>query len=145
MKNFLKEEAILSNYLKEKGLRQGRQRVIILHEFLFIEKHVSPEELWSLLKANNPEIGIATVYRTLKLLTDCGLAKEVHFAEKGVRYEHLYGHTHHDHLVCTKCNTVIEVVDPEIERLQESLAKRNNFKVEAHRMEIYGLCSKCRG
>lgn len=89
-------------------------------------------------------MGFATVYRTLKLLCECGLGRELKFEDGTARYEHLYGHRYHDHLVCTRCGRFVEVVDPEIERLQEKLAKRHGFQPERHWLEIYGVCRKCK-
>jgi len=141
--NFAKEEKVLSDYLSRKGKKQGQQRIDVLRVFLATEGHYTPEELHDLVKKKKPGIGIATVYRTLKILCECGLARELAFDGRSTRYEHNYGHGHHDHLVCTKCGRVQEVFDPEIERLQELLARKHNFKPERHRMEIYGSCGTC--
>jgi len=84
------------------------------------------------------------VYRTLKLLTSSGLAREVDFGEGLSRYEHLWGHAHHDHLICTSCGRTLEVMDTEIERLQERLAQRHGFSLTGHKMDLYGLCPRCR-
>ncbi|MBL8025315.1 MAG: transcriptional repressor [Fibrobacteres bacterium] len=134
---------ILNSYLKKKGLKQGKQRLDVVTVFLETEKHITPEELHDIVKKKHPNIGIATVYRTLKLLSDCGLAREVVFDGRIARYEHNYGHDHHDHLVCVKCGVIKEVIDPEIENLQIMLAKKHGFKITNHRMEIYGTCKKC--
>ena len=88
-------------------------------------------------------MGVATVYRTLKLLCAAGLCRRLKVEGGPARYEHLYGHQHHDHLICTRCGTFVEVVDPEIERLQEKLSKIHGFTPQQHRMELYGICSNC--
>lgn len=141
--NISKEEDILTEYLKNKDLKLTGQRKIILDAFLGIESHVTAEELYDIIKKNNPEIGVATVYRTLKILCEAGLANEVKFSDKVAHYEHLFDHEHHDHLICIQCGKYTEVCDPEIEELQQKLAERNKFKVLRHRMELYGICEDC--
>jgi Fur family ferric uptake transcriptional regulator len=137
------ESQILMNYLKEKNLKITGQRKLILDAFLNNESHISAEELYDQLKREYPGIGLATIYRTLKLLSECGLANELHFSNGVTRYEHLFGHEHHDHLICLRCGKYIEVVEPAIEELQAKLAQKNNFQVLRHRMELYGICHEC--
>ena len=84
-----------------------------------------------------------TVYRTLKLLADAGLAKAVEFGDGAVRYELLYGQVHHDHLICEQCGINVEVVDPAIEKLQEQVAARHGFALTGHKLYLYGLCPEC--
>ena len=76
---------------------------------------------------NAPEVGYTTVYRTLKLIQKSGLGREVDFGDRVSRPEHEYGHPHHDHMVCLKCGKLLEVYEPEIEALQEKLAKRKTL------------------
>src|SRR6185369_12950065 len=92
-----------------------RQRDIILDIFLSTHQHVSVEELYLKIKQSNPGIGFATVYRTLKLFAEAGLAREVLLHDGQTRYEHVVAGEHHDHLVCTGCNTIIEFEDETIE------------------------------
>lgn len=138
-----KEAEILVNYLKKKDLKLTDQRRLILDVFLNHESHVSAEELYDLLKKDNPGIGLATIYRTLKLLCECGLASELRFSDGVTHYEHLFEHEHHDHLICLKCGKYIEVASPEIEELQQKLAAKHGFEVLRHRMELYGVCKEC--
>jgi Fur family ferric uptake transcriptional regulator len=114
----------LSEYLSLKGKKQGQQRIDVLRIFLSSEGHFTSEELHILVKRKKPGIGIATVYRKLKLLCECGLARELVFDGRSTRCEHNYNHTHHDHLICTRCGSVQEVLDSEIERLQNLLVKK---------------------
>jgi Fur family ferric uptake transcriptional regulator len=137
------ESQILKNYLKERNLKITGQRQLILDAFLNNESHVSAEELYDQIKLENPRIGLATIYRALKLFSQCGLANEVRFSNGVTRYEHLFGHEHHDHLICLNCGKYIEVVDPAIEELQARLAQDNKFQVLRHRMELYGICQDC--
>lgn len=139
-----KAKGIFEKFLSGKGLKMTRQRALILETFLRKEGHLSSEELYDLLKTKDPSLGRATVYRMLKLLKDAGLANEVDFGEGVSRYEHKYGHAHHDHLICVRCGRTREVVDEEIESLQEKLAERFGFALTSHKMDLYGLCQDCR-
>lgn len=138
------EERIFEEALAKKNLKHSRQRKEILGIFLSTDKHLNAEELYRMVKRRHPSLGFATVYRTLKLLCDCGLSRELRFEDGTTRYEHLYGHRHHDHLICTKCGKFVEVVDSDIERLQEKLFKEHGFYPQRHRMELYGICSSCK-
>lgn len=139
-----KEERLFEEYLAAKGLKHSGQRKEILCIFLNTDKHLTAEELYALVKKRYPGIGYATVYRSLKLFCAAGLSRELKFDDGTARYEHLYGHKHHDHFICTRCGRFVEVVDDEIERLQERLAKLHGFIPQRHRMELYGICKKCK-
>ena len=139
-----KELNIFIDFLKKKDLKLTDQRNKILDIFLKIDGHLSAEDLYDIVKKKDPGIGQATVFRTLKLLREADIAKEVDLGDKKVRYEHKYGHQHHDHLVCVKCGRFIEAVDSKIEELQEKLCKRFGFLPQRHKMEIFGVCRQCR-
>lgn len=138
-----KEMEILEDFIKAKGLRHTSQRDEILRVFLSVEKHLSADELHKLVSRKNPGIGYVTVYRTMKLLAEAGLCNEVDFGDGVVRFEHKYGHNHHDHLICMKCGSYTEVVSPEIEKLQDELAKGSKFIPLKHKLQIFGVCSNC--
>jgi Fur family ferric uptake transcriptional regulator len=141
---FEEEREILADYIRSKNMKRSEQRQLILDVFLKTEKHLAAEELYELVKKKNPSIGYATIYRTMKLFSDAGLCRELR-AEDGIaRYEHLYNHKHHDHIICTECGKIIEIESPEIEALQEGIAKKNGFILKRHRLELYGLCRDCR-
>jgi Fur family ferric uptake transcriptional regulator len=141
---FEKERSVFEDYIRNKNLRHSEQRLLVLYTFLKSEKHLTADELYKMVKRKNPSIGTATVYRTLKLLRDCGLCRELRLDDGTTKYEHLYGHDHHDHLICTNCGTLVEAVDPEIEKLQERLARVHGFTIKRHKLEIYGICRRCR-
>lgn len=142
-KMYLEDKEILHQYIKEKKLKNSEQRFLILEEFLKSGKHLCVEELYELVKANDPGIGIATIYRTLRLFCQCGICQELKFDDGISRFEHFHGKKHHDHLICENCGKLIEVFDPEIEKMQEKLASKNDFTISHHKLEIYGLCSDC--
>ena len=116
------EQEVLENYITQHNLKITKQRRAVLEAFLGIEDHISAEDLYKIVSAKEPKIGLATVYRTLSLLTESGLAAELDFGEGQKRYEHKYLHSHHDHMICTQCGKIIEFQNPMIEKLQEDAA-----------------------
>ena len=131
-------------YLQENNLNTTQQRELIVEQFLRCREHVSIDELLARVRKRNRKVGYATVYRTLKLLVDSGLAIQRQFGDGQARFE--VDGDHHDHLICTKCGLILEFEDDEIEQLQEKIAERlGGFKVTRHRHELYGLCPKAQG
>ena len=138
------ERRIFEEHVAARGFRMTRQRGIILDIFLRKEGHLSPEELYSLVKAKDRTVGRATVYRMLRLMKEADLARQVNLGDGLSRYEHKYGHAHHDHLICLRCGKAMEVVDAEIEALQEKLARKHGYSLTGHQMDLFGLCPECR-
>ncbi|MCS7250411.1 MAG: transcriptional repressor [candidate division WOR-3 bacterium] len=132
-------EEILARYLNEKRLKKSAKRERIIKFFFKVDKHLNVDELYEKL---GKKVSRSTIYRTLKLLTKCGLAIEQKFEEKNRRYEpaHL---SHHDHFICLKCGEIIEFNDKKIENTQNKIAQKYNFKIVSHKLEIYGYCEKC--
>ena len=135
----------LSHYLSGQGLRSTSQRDRILQVFVNAGQHLSAEELYLRVKKSHPGIGYATVYRTLKLLALAGLADERRFEDGFTRYEYKSSGGHHDHLICTQCGLILEFENERIEALQQDVARKNRFKVQNHKLELYGLCEACQG
>jgi len=129
-------------YLQANRLNTTQQRELIVDYFFKSREHVSIDDLLARVRKRNSKVGYATVYRTLKLLVEAGLAMQRQFGDGQARFE-LAGE-HHDHLICTKCGLIIEFEDDEIEQLQDKVAERFGFDVERHRHELYGKCSDCR-
>jgi Fur family ferric uptake transcriptional regulator len=127
-------------YLLEKGLKYTRQRRAIALAFYRGNKHLSLPELLELAKQREKSIGYATVYRTMKLLAEGGLAVEHQFADGQTRYEPAEEGEHHDHIICVKCGRIVEFEDSVIESRQEAIAAREGFRVASHKLEIYGEC-----
>jgi Fur family ferric uptake transcriptional regulator len=135
----------LGDYIAEHGLKHSRQRDRIVETFLAMGGHVSVEELVARVRRIDPRISVATVYRTMKLLAESGLAIPRQFGGAGqTRYEAATGKDHHDHLICTSCGEIVEFANERIESLQELVARRHGFEVESHRLELYGRCARCR-
>ena len=130
--------------LKENTLKFTKQRELVLKFLYDNDGHFTPEDIYNLLKQENPDIniGIATVYRTLNLLESSHIASSISFGIQGKKYE-LGLKKHHDHLICTKCGDIIEFYDETIEERQEEIAKKFNFQMTDHTMKIIGLCEKC--
>ncbi len=136
-------EAELKEYLTRHGLRLTRQRRVIADAFFESEGHPNIDELYDRVRRLDPRIGQATVYRTLKLLVDSGLAASSRFGGAATRYEAADADDHHDHLICTGCGRIIEFRNDAIERLQEEIAASHAFVMLDHKMEIFGICSSC--
>lgn len=135
-----KEREQFNQFISDRGLKLTRQREAILVAFMQTDKHIEIEELYQKVKEVHRGIGHATVYRTMKLLLEAGLAQEHQFRDGVTRYERTSRKTHHDHLICIECGTIIEFEDEEIEALQEQVAKRLGFTIVDHKLEIYGRC-----
>lgn len=141
---FADEKMVFLEHIRKAGLRRTAQRDLILTTFLKTEEHLSIDGLFKLVKKKDPQVGYTTVYRTLKLLTEAGLAREVAFGDGTTYYEHHYDHEHHDHIICTECGKVEEFFSREIEELQDSIAESLGFKPTHHSLRMWGLCKKCR-
>jgi Fur family ferric uptake transcriptional regulator len=130
-------------YKKEQRLKTSKKRTSVINYFLEEDRHFTVEELYNEIKKVNPQISYATVYRALKLLTNMELARICQFKGKETRFEPRHRSEHHDHLICSKCGQIIEFSHDEIEKLQRKVAASHRFKVESHKLELYGLCEKC--
>jgi len=131
----------LAGYLEQNNLKNTKQREMILVAFLEAKRHITSDDLYQSVRAEHPNIGYTTVYRTMKLLVEAGLATERHFDDGITRYE--IEHEHHDHLVCIKCGRIQEFECEMIEDTQNEIAKRHGFQILRHRHELYGHCKGC--
>jgi Fur family ferric uptake transcriptional regulator len=138
------EQEVLLKHIQQRGLKRTAQRDLILEVFLRTEEHLSSEDLYRLVQTEDPAIGHTTVYRTLKLLADAGLAREVRFGDGRTHYEHNYKHQHHDHMICAECGKIIEFYSAELEALQDQMAAKHKFEVTQHLLRIIGICADCR-
>jgi Fur family transcriptional regulator, ferric uptake regulator len=124
------------------GLKSTAQRDLIVDEFLRCPGHVSIEELLARVRKRQPRVGYVTVYRTLRLLQAADLAVPRQFGDGQTRFEvaDQASRAHHDHLICADCGLIVEFAEPEIERLQDEVARRLGFVVESHKLELYARC-----
>ncbi|MDF2676317.1 MAG: Fur3 [Bacillota bacterium] len=139
----------LKDLLGEKGYKITTQRLVVYE--LLKEKedeHLSPEEIYELIKDKYPEMGMATIYRTLQLFEEIGLAIKLNFDDGCGRYEilspdSLETHQHH-HLICKNCGKIIEVKEDLMNSLEEIIEKQYNFEIKNHMVKFTGICSDCR-
>lgn len=134
--------AALDAHLKRRGLNRSSRRDVVVTAFLASNKHLSVDDLYSLVRRKSPGIGRTTVYRTLKLLESAGLAQAL--VLKGeTRFERELNRRHHDHFICNACGTIFEFSSDEIESLQEEEARKIGFRIEGHKHQVFGMCAAC--
>lgn len=131
--------------LYEKDYKLTPQRRVVLEIFASNpEKHLSAEEIYALVKKTHPEIGLATVYRTLDLFAELDILQKMDFGDGRGRYEFYESEVHnHHHLICLKCGSVSEFEDDLLESLESTIEKVNHFKVVDHQLKFYGYCQNC--
>lgn len=137
------ESEVLKKHIQGHQLKLTRQRKMILDTLLTLPRHVSADEIYEASVKKNSSIGLATIYRTLHLLSEAGLIQVREFGDGQARYELAYNHHHHDHLVCIDCGKIIEFENMDIEYLQEQVARKHSFKIQRHKLELYGECKEC--
>lgn len=132
-------------YVRRKRLKTTQQREAIVDAFLGTTGHVALEELLLSVRKTSPGVGLATVYRTVKLLEEAGLAASRRFGSGHTLYEVAGQRAHHDHIICRQCDFIIEFESDEIEQIQAKVARRFGFNIIEHRHELFGLCEKAQG
>ena len=138
------ENKIFQNFLGEKGLKLTKERTAVLKEVFSFHGHFDPENLYLRIKESGSKASRASVYRTLNLLVESGLVEKVTRTEKGNVYEHTFGHTHHDHMICDLCGSITEFYSEKLENLQKEICIANNFIGRSHTLEIRGYCAECK-
>lgn len=136
-------ENIFREYLRDRGLKYTRERQILLREVLSNDQHFEAEQLLILLRQEGKRVAKATIYRTLPLLVNCGIIKQIHFGDNLARYEHTFGQDPHDHMVCRRCRRIVEFDSSDVTTLRTVIAARHKFHAIAHRFQISGLCWEC--
>jgi Fur family ferric uptake transcriptional regulator len=135
---------LFRSYLHQQRLPLTHQREAIAMSLFESEQHLSVDDLADMLRDRGEHVGKATIYRTLNLLVQAELARELDFGEGFKRYEHQAGEARHDHLICTGCSKVIRFSRTALDELQDEIATEYGFGVQSRRLKIYGLCSECR-
>lgn len=131
------------DFLKRRGIKCTGARMTILDTVLELRDHFEAEQVLYLMGERNIRVSKATVYRTLPLLVDCGILKQVRFDVKQAHYEHAFGDKPHDHMVCHRCGRIIEFAADEVIAMRDRIAQRNHFHVIGHRFQLTGLCWEC--
>ncbi len=143
----MKHNTIRNNfeaYLKECKLRLTPQRALIFERAFSTHDHFTVEMFLGWLDADKSGVSRATLYRTLTLLVEGGFLELLDAGTGEAWYEHVQGHKHHDHLICTKCGGIEEFHEPRIEILQEEIARSRGFELKSHDLRLLGLCKRCR-
>lgn len=131
-------------FLQDRGIKNTAPRRMILDAVLSLQEHFEAEQVLYLLRERGSKVGKATVYRTLPLLVDCGILKEVRFDVKQILYEHVFAEDEpHDHMVCTRCGRIVEFSTDEIMGVAREVGKAHHFHVTGHRLQLSGLCWEC--
>ena len=130
-------------FLQQAGQKLTSERAALVREIFSTHYHFEADELLFKMKGKSVKISRATVYRTLELLVKSGMVRRVHLGEDHYHYEHVTGNSHHDHLICTTCGSVIEFHDPELEQRQREVCARKRFTPTFHNLQILGVCDSC--
>ena len=138
------ENKIFQNFLGQRGLKLTKERIAVLKEVFSSHIHFEPENLYLRIKDSGSKASRASVYRTLNLLVESGLVEKVTRTEKSNVYEHTFGHTHHDHMICDGCGSIIEFYSEKLENLQKEICLGNGFDGRSHTLEIHGYCVECK-
>ncbi len=134
----------ITKKIQQSGFKLTKQRKAILEVFLLSNDHLQVEEIFEQAKKNNKSLNLTTVYRTLNWLQKYGFANAHYFKDNKASFEpNLEDSKHHDHLICTKCNYIIEFFNIKIEEEQIKIANKHSFIITSHKMELYGICQKC--
>ncbi len=138
------ELKLVERKLRERGYRWTTQRSLIARTALRSHDHFSAEELLAMCQRVDSAVSRATVYRTLGMLEAAGIVEGLDTGDGGRKFEHVIGHEHHDHMVCTKCGAILEFRDDELESRQEVAARARGFLIESHSLKLFGVCASCR-
>jgi Fur family transcriptional regulator, ferric uptake regulator len=130
-------------FLDTHDLKMTKERESLLRVIFSVHYHFEADELLFKLKEQGVKTSRATVYRTLDLLVKSGLVRRVHLGEDHYHYERVTKDSHHDHLICTTCGSVIEFHDAALEALQMEICRRKKFLPTFHNLQILGICNKC--
>jgi Fur family ferric uptake transcriptional regulator len=138
------ELQVFQDYIRHRELRRTPERERILQEIFEIHGHFDVDGLYLQLKQKGVKVSKASIYRALPLFIDCGLVREVDFSEGHWHYEHIYGHSHHNHLRCLGCGEIQEFENQFLHSLEEQLAKEYGYQIKGHHLQVQGFCPACR-
>lgn len=139
----LPELAVFKEFIRSRGLRQTQERETIVLEIFRNREHFDVDDLFLRLLAQGKKISKASIYRTLPLLVDCGLIREVNYEEGHWHYEQIYGRPHHCHLRCSGCGALVEFEEPLMNLVEKKLAQTYGYQISKHILEVHGYCPRC--
>ncbi len=131
------------DFLKGSGSKLTPQRLRIAETVFDTHRHFTAEDLYALVKKREPLVGRVTVYRTLEHLVQSGLVEELSIKKGVATYEHVIGHAHHDHLICTRCGSLQELRSARLEKVKHEEAEAAGWAPQSHSLKVYGLCPDC--
>ncbi len=137
------ELKIFRDYIRRRGLRHTPERERIVREIFRVHGHFDVDELYWRLSQQNIKVSKASIYRSLPLLMECGLIREVDFSDGHWHYEHVYGHPHHCHLRCLGCGRVVEFEEPLVAQVEQNLVDKYGFVIKDHTLTVQGYCPRC--
>jgi len=143
--DLLAAQEVFRKYLRERGLKNTRERQAVLAAAISIGEHFQAEQLLFFMHNQGRRVAKATLYRTLPLLVDCGILSRERFGDEQFHYERTFRREPHDHMLCERCGRIVEFDSAEIEALRRKLARQCRFQDRAHRFQIVGLCHRCAG
>ncbi len=139
---------VVNEKLKKKGYKFTPQRRAVLEVVSEnVGKHLSSEEIYDFVKVKSPDIGLATVYRTVLLLVDLDVLSKLNLDDGYVRYElndHDDDQHHHHHLICSECGKIIEVKEDLLDSLESQIETKYEFEIKDHKLKFFGLCKSCK-
>ena len=138
------EIQVFRAFIRKKGLRNTPERELIIKEIFSTHDHFDVDELYLRLRRKNKKVSKPSIYRLIPLLLESGLIQEAYFEDGHLHYEHIYGHEHHCHLRCITCGKTIEFSEKSMKRMEKRLADKYGFRVEGHKLEVFGYCQKCK-
>ncbi len=136
---------LFRSHLHQQRLPVTHQREAVATALFESDQQLSVDDLAVSLRERGEHVGKATIYRTLNLLVDAELARELDFGEGFKRYEHQAGEARHDHLICTECGRVVRFARDALDVLQTEIAADHGFAVQSRQLKLYGICDACRG
>lgn len=139
----INKSTVLKTTLKDSGLRYTQQRQAVWDELCSTSDHRDAEDIYVTMIRNGLPVSRATVYRTIEVLVNKGLARKLDIGDGRSRYEMRQEDSHHDHMICVNCGRIEEFVDPQIEELQKAVAIRYGYILKTHKLQLYGLCGDC--
>lgn len=137
------EVAKFVEFLRGQGSKLTPQRLRIAETVFDTHRHFTAEDLFGLVKKREPLVGRVTVYRTLEHLVQSGLVEELSIQKGVATYEHVVGHDHHDHLICTECGRLDELASKRLEKVKEEEARVSGWVPTGHSLKVYGFCPDC--
>ncbi len=136
-------EERFERYLRDHDLKLTAERRAILRAFYRIHEHIEADELLFHLRRSNVRVSRATIYRTLELLVQAGLARRIRLGKDHAYYEHILGREAHEHMICLGCDRIIEWLDPELTSLVFRNCAAQDFSPARHSLQVFGYCEDC--